>query len=97
MDTSLATNRILWHGRSTQWSARMAGGPAASIAEPRRSGNADSGEPMAVGRRAVPAPRIVRPERVRPSVLGRVSAPLGRTLRGLTDGFGQPRPLPVSL
>ncbi len=87
-----------WHGRSTPRSARVAGAPAASIAEPRRDGDAaDTGEPMAVGRRAIPAPRVIRPERVRPSVLGRVSAPLGRTFRGLTDGFGRPRALPVSL
>ena len=87
-----------WHGRSTPRSARVAGAPAASIAEPRRDGDAvGTGEPMAVGRRAIPAPRVIRPERARPSVLGRVSAPLGHTLRGLTDGFGQPRPLPVSL
>ena len=87
-----------WHGRSTPRSARVAGAPAASIAEPHRGGDgAETGEPMAVGRRVIPAPRIVRPERVRPSVLGRVSVPLERTLRGLTDGFGRPRSLPVSL
>jgi PPOX class probable F420-dependent enzyme len=95
----IAPNDFLgWHGRSTPRSARLAGAPAASIAEPRRDGDdADTGEPLAVGRWAIPAPRVVRPERLRPSVLGGVGVPLGRALRGLTDGFGQPRGLPISL
>ena len=50
---------------------------------------------MAIGRRAVPVPRIVQPARVRPSVLHRVGAPIGRGLRGLTDGFGRPAALPA--
>ena len=90
------TGFLGWHGRSMPRSARMAGAPAASIAEPRRVGVAgDAGEPMAVGRRALPAPRIVQPERVRPSVLRRVGAPFGLGLRELTDGFGRPRALPA--
>lgn len=85
-----------WHGRSTPRSARMAGAPIASIVEPRRDGHAaDAGEPMAVGRRAVPTPRLVGPVRLRPSTLRRVGAPFGRSLRGLTDGFGRPRALPA--
>jgi hypothetical protein len=50
---------------------------------------------MAIGRRVVPAPRIVQPARVRPSVLRRVGAPIGRGLRELTDGFGRPQALPA--
>jgi PPOX class probable F420-dependent enzyme len=85
-----------WHGRSTPYSARLAGAPQASLAEPRRDGfDPTDGEPMAIGRRVVPAPRIVQPARVRPSVLRRVGAPIGRGLRELTDGFGRPQALPA--
>ena len=85
-----------WHGRSTPFSSRLAGAPHASIAEPTRVGSdARGGEPMAIGRRAVPVPRTVQPARVRPSVLHRVGAPIGRGLRGLTDGFGRPAALPA--
>ncbi|MFL5675161.1 MAG: pyridoxamine 5'-phosphate oxidase family protein [Chloroflexota bacterium] len=85
-----------WHGRTTPRSARVAGASLASIAEPRRDGfDAERGEPMAAGRRPVPAPRVVQPARLRPSVLRRVGAPLGRSLRELTDGFGRPAALPA--
>ena len=86
---------LAWHGRSTPQSVRLAGAPSASITEPRReAADASAGEPMSSGRRFVPTPRIVPPDRVRPSVLRRVGAPLGRGLRELTDGFGRPRALP---
>lgn len=85
-----------WHGRTTPHSARVAGAPHASLAEPRRDvDDAALGEPMAVGRRAVPAPRVVQPSRVRPSVLRRVGAPFGRSLRGFSGGFGRPAALPA--
>jgi PPOX class probable F420-dependent enzyme len=85
-----------WHGRSTPRSSRLAGATTASIAEPRHDAViATGGEPLAVGRRIVPLPRIVQPGRPRPSVLGRVGAPLGRGLRGLTGGFGRPEALPA--
>jgi hypothetical protein len=74
----------------------MAGAPLTPIVEPRRDGDAgDAGEPMAAGRRAVPTPRIIQPVRLRPSSLRRVGVPLGRSLRGLSDGFGRPRALPA--
>jgi PPOX class probable F420-dependent enzyme len=83
-----------WHGRTTPQSTRRAGAPVVSLDEPRRE-SFDSGEPMATGRRAVPIPRIVPPARVRPSVLRRVGAPIGRGLHDLSGGFGRPRALPV--
>ncbi|MFL5669233.1 MAG: pyridoxamine 5'-phosphate oxidase family protein [Chloroflexota bacterium] len=85
-----------WHGRTTPRSVRVAGAPSASLAEPRReSFDAGDGEPVAAGRRIMPAPRIVPPARLRPSVLRRVGAPIGRGLRELTDGFGRPQALPA--
>ena len=57
-----------WHGRSTPHSARLAGAPQASIAEPRRDGfDPTDGEPMAVGRRAR-AGAADRPAGPRPAV-----------------------------
>ena len=85
-----------WHGRTTPHSARLAGAPRASIAEPRRdSFDAVDGEPLGVGRRVVPTPRVVPPTRLRPSVIRRVGAPIGRGLRELSDGFGRPQALPA--
>ena len=85
-----------WHGLTTPLSARLAGAPHASLAEPRRdSFDPGDGEPMAAGRRLVPTPRVVPPARLRPSVLRRVGAPIGRGLRELTDGFGRPQSLPA--
>jgi len=77
-------------------SARLAGAPSASIDEPRHDAVvATDGEPIAVGRRVVPVPRIVQPGRPRPSVPGRVGAPFGRSMRELTAGFGRPEALPA--
>lgn len=85
-----------WHGLTTPQSARLAGAPAASLPEPRRDTfDAEDGEPMATGRRVTPTPRLVPPASLRPSVLRRVGAPIGRGLRELTDGFGRPRSLPA--
>jgi PPOX class probable F420-dependent enzyme len=85
-----------WHGRSMPRSARVAGAPVVSIVEPRRTGLAgEAGEPLAVGRRGLPTPRIIQPVRLPPSIRRRVGLPLGRGLRGLTDGFGRPRALPA--
>ena len=65
-----------WHGRTTPQSVRIAGAPAVSIDEPRRT---IEGEPVA--RRARPQPRIVEPTRWRPSLRERLGVPLLR-------GFG---------
>jgi PPOX class probable F420-dependent enzyme len=85
-----------WHGITTPRSVRLAGAPLTSLAEPRRdSFDAVAGEPMAAGRTVVPTPRVVPPGRLRPSVLRRVGAPIGRGLRELSDGFGRPQSLPA--
>jgi PPOX class probable F420-dependent enzyme len=85
-----------WHGLTTPHSARLAGAPLASLAEPRRdSFDARHGEPLTDGRTVLPTPRVVPPARLRPSVLRRVGAPIGRGLRELTDGFGRPQSLPA--
>jgi PPOX class probable F420-dependent enzyme len=66
-----------WHGRTTPQSVRLAGAPAVSIQEPRRT---VEGEPVA-RRRPRPQPRIVEPARRRPSLRDRLGVPLLR-------GFG---------
>ena len=77
-----------WHGRTTPRSARIAGAPSVSIDEPRRGGASD-GE-LVSRRRARPLPRIVRPDRMRPSVPGWLADPfgLGRRAPGVATGHG---------
>jgi PPOX class probable F420-dependent enzyme len=80
-----------WHGLTTPHSVRLAGAPSISIAEPRRRSD---GEPMS-RRRAPLQPRIVRPERSRRTLPAWRRETLVRGLRGLTDGLGDQRLLPV--
>jgi PPOX class probable F420-dependent enzyme len=84
-----------WHGRTTSRTVRIAAAPATSLAEPARERRvAEMGEPMS-RRRPAPTPRIVSPVRVRVPTPSRLADPFARRLRTVTDGFGQPRPLPV--
>ncbi len=84
-----------WHGRTTPRSKRLAGAPAVSIAEPRRDGSlAFEGEPMGRRRPRV-KPSIVNPTTARRNRPGWLRRPLALGLRGLTDGLGQPGPLPI--
>jgi PPOX class probable F420-dependent enzyme len=77
-----------WHGRTVPQSARLAGAPAATLAEPRRAAIVgDLGEPIARRRRQV-VPRIVPPVPPRPTLRGR----LAHGLRGLADGLRAPVP-----
>jgi PPOX class probable F420-dependent enzyme len=84
-----------WHGRTTPRTVRIASAPARSLAEPARDRRvAEMGEPLS-RRRPAPTPRIVSPVRVRVPTPNRLADPFARRLRTLTDGLGQPRPLPV--
>src|SRR5689334_11926021 len=81
-----------WHGRTVPRSARGAGAPVVSIAEPRRDGvAAETGEPMP---RAEPltTPRLGSPVQRRRPGTGRLVDPLARRLRGLGGGLA-PRPM----
>jgi PPOX class probable F420-dependent enzyme len=80
-----------WHGRTTPQSARLAGAPSISIAEPRRRSD---GEPVS-RRRAALEPRVVRPERALRTLPRMRGDTLVRGLRGLADGLEERRPLPV--
>jgi len=82
---------LAWHGRTTPDSARIAGAPAVSLDERRPDGE---GEPMS-RRRSRPEPRIVRPERLLPRRSHWPGETLVRGLRGLADGLGERRVLPV--
>jgi PPOX class probable F420-dependent enzyme len=81
-----------WHGRTTPRSARIAGAPAVSIAEPRRANGAGAdGEPVSRRRpRERVAPRIVRPTRNLPSLRERLPRTVVDGLRGLGRSFGEP-------
>jgi len=80
-----------WHGVTTPLSERLAGAPSRSIDEPRRRSD---GEPMS-RRRAPLQPRVVRPERSWRTMPALRGDTLVRGLRGLTDGLGDRRLLPV--
>jgi hypothetical protein len=76
-----------WHGRTAPRSLRLAGAAAHSINEPRRAGLDTDGEPVA--RRPRPAPRrVLEPARHSPSLRRWLGEPFGRSLRGMTRGFG---------
>jgi PPOX class probable F420-dependent enzyme len=81
-----------WHGRSTPKSARIAGAPAVSIDEPRRSNGAGAdGEPVSRRRpRQHLAPRIVQPVRTRPSLRERLPRTVVHGLRELGRSLGEP-------
>ncbi len=81
-----------WHGRSTPRSARIAGAPAVSIDEPRRTNGAGAdGEPVSRRRpREHVAPRIVQPVRNRPSLRDRLPRTVVHGLRELGRSLGEP-------
>ena len=79
-----------WHGRTMPSSARRAGAPDQSIAEPRRDDDvAGIGEPFS-RRRRPPVPRIVDP--VRRPIAERWFRGPSRHLRLLPGGGGAPAP-----
>jgi PPOX class probable F420-dependent enzyme len=81
-----------WHGRSTPRSARIAGAPAVSIDEPRRTNGAGTdGEPVSRRHaRERVVPRIVQPTRTRPSLRDRLPRTVVNGLRELGRSLGEP-------